>query len=524
MGREAFSSIKPDRLSGFPSRFPGWGKGFGAFPWGEETPWGAPDGGAFRRNRRLIWRFLSVPIFWKVLGIGVLVAALFGTVTLWQTHTITSRILRRNLEQRTLELTRSLSVQLENPLATGNEPAIHWQLLHYLANFPEVRYIVVRDWRGRVVDYTFPKGIPGMLLKTYPPSAQSPGLLRLFSSPDGLLFDAVFPILGKPGGQVEVALTDKAMVGDLSLLSRSVVWTLLFCVVVGTGLAWGLTKILTRPLHLLDQAARTVGEGEFSTGAEVFYGDEVGRLAATFNQMTASLREYRREILEKEKNRLFLLDKIVRAQEEERRAISRELHDQMGQSLSAVLMALQSGCRYRAEPQSRCDAMQDRIKDLIEEVRRLAWNMRPSILDDYGLDSALARYAEETSRQSGVHIDYQYLGPTDSPRLPGQVETTCYRIVQEAVANVLRHAKASRVSLVVIRNRDHITLLVEDNGRGFNAGAAQRDGFHCLGLTGMKERAGLIGGACIVESAEGKGTVVRVQIPLQEAVPCPSVS
>ena len=104
------------------------------------------------------------------------------------------------------------------------------------------------------------------------------------------------------------------------------------------------------------------------------------------------------------------------------------------------------------------------------------------------------------------------------------METTCYRITQEAVANVLRHAKASRVSLLVIRNRDHVTLLVEDNGRGFDAGAAQRDGFHCLGLTGMKERAGLIGGVCIIESQEGKGTVVRVQIPLQEAAPCPSVS
>jgi signal transduction histidine kinase len=482
-----------------------------------------------QRLQRLTRRLLSVPIFWKVLGIGVLVAALFGTVTLWQTHTMTSRILQRDLGQHTLEVARSLSIELERPLLTDDILAIQWQLNRYLKMFPEVRYIVVRDSEGNVEGHTFHNGVPQSLREAYPVSVAPTGLLRIFSSPEGPLFDAVYPILGNQAGQVELALTNKSILGDISLLSRSVVWTLLFCVVVGTGLAWGLTEILARPINFLDRAARTVGQGEFSAHAEVFYEDEIGRLATTFNEMTANLRKYRQEILEKEKNRLSLLDKIVRAQEEERRTISRELHDQVGQSLSALLLEFHSGCQKKANSEcicvGRCLALEEKLRAMIEEVRRLAWNMRPSILDDYGLDSALARYAEEMSRQSGIPIDYQCLRPPEGHRLPWQVETTCYRIAQEAVVNAIRHSAAARASIIVVWNHDAMTLLVEDNGRGFDSGAAVHDGLHNLGLTGMRERAGLIGGSCIVESQLGKGTVVRVQIPLrEEGVPCLSVS
>ena len=156
------------------------------------------------------------------------------------------------------------------------------------------------------------------------------------------------------------------------------------------------------------------------------------------------------------------------------------------------------------------------MRGLIEEVRRLAWNMRPSILDDYGLDSSLARYAEEMTQQSGINVDYQYLGPPERPRLPGHIETTFYRIAQEAITNVVRHSAATRASIVVVYQPGTVTLLVEDNGRGFKTDVVAQDGLHSLGLTGIRERAGLLGGSCVVESEIGKGTVVRIQIPLEK--------
>ena len=469
-----------------------------------------------RPHHGFIRRVLSVPIFWKVLGIGMVVAILFGSVTFWQSRTSTLKILHRNLTQRSLELARSLAVQVELPLLIDNTVYIQEILAHYMETIPDIRYIVVHDTTGKIVAHTFRQGVPESLLKaeTIPPGQES--LSRVFTNSNGLLFDTVYPILQNQAGELEVALTDQSAVGQLSMLSRAILWTLVFCVVVGIGLAWALTYVLTLPLHSLDQAAHTLGEGKFSAKSEVFYDDEIGRLASTFNQMASNLEKYRQEILEKEKTRLFLLDKIVRAQEEERRTISRELHDQMGQSLSAILFSLQSESKSGDDPPGRHKPLEVKLRGLIGDVQKLAWNMRPSILDDYGLDSSLARYAEEMSRQLGITVDYQYLGPPNHPRLPEHVETTLYRITQEAITNVARHAAATRASIVVIHQLDNVTLLVEDNGRGFKTDATAKDGLHSLGLTGMKERAGLLGGTCVVESEVGKGTAVRIQIPLEK--------
>ena len=147
-------------------------------------------------------------------------------------------------------------------------------------------------------------------------------------------------------------------------------------------------------------------------------------------------------------------------------------------------------------------------------MHRLAWGMRPSILDDYGLDSALARHIEEVSRHSGLEIDYNYTGPENAERLPLRIEVCLFRIAQEAITNIQRHSGASHGSVVVLRQQHDITLLVEDNGRGFEPSVLFKKGDRCLGLVGMRERAALLGGKVVIESVPGKGTTIRVTIPI----------
>ena len=152
---------------------------------------------------------------------------------------------------------------------------------------------------------------------------------------------------------------------------------------------------------------------------------------------------------EKEKARLSLLDQIVQAQEEERNSIARELHDQVGQSLAALLLAIESNIpREELSPKARTE-LAGKLRELSEEIHRLAWGMRPSILDDYGLDSALSRYTAEMASASGVAIDYQFSGPPGLGRLPSRAEVTLYRIAQEAVTNIVSHAQATRASVVL---------------------------------------------------------------------------
>jgi signal transduction histidine kinase len=150
--------------------------------------------------------------------------------------------------------------------------------------------------------------------------------------------------------------------------------------------------------------------------------------------------------------------------------------------------------------------------------------MRPPILDDFGLDSALERLVEELSDYSGVAIDYQYTSPPDSVRLPSRVEVTLYRIAQEAITNVVRHSKSDRASLVVLQQHDDVVLLVEDHGCGFEPAEVRGGNGAHLGIMGMKERATLLGGTCAVESVPGTSTTVRIRIPIVEPTECPSAS
>jgi signal transduction histidine kinase len=151
----------------------------------------------------------------------------------------------------------------------------------------------------------------------------------------------------------------------------------------------------------------------------------------------------------------------------------------------------------------------------MRDIHRLAWELRPAALDDFGLEMALRRYADEWAALSGVPVDFHSRGMT-ARRLAPELETTLYRITREALTNVFRHAKARRVSVLVERRPERVSLIVEDDGQGFDAAAtlAASTTPGKLGLLGMQERATLAGGSLEIESSPGAGTTVFVRVPL----------
>lgn len=249
--------------------------------------------------------------------------------------------------------------------------------------------------------------------------------------------------------------------------------------------------------------------------------DEIGQLARSFEEMARRLRDSFRELEEKERIRISLLQRLVRTQEEERKTLSRELHDRLGQSLSALLLFSRtafSGDRVDpAELERRRNDFEERIRSLIEQVHRLAWKMRPSILDDYGLEKALERFVEETSKASGIPIDFQQTASNGAGRLPHWLETTLYRVAQEGISNLVRHSEATQASVVLIRNPSNVTLIIEDNGVGFVPDKVVPTSRQGLGLAGMRERVRECSGSLDIESARLKGTTLRVRIPLEHS-------
>lgn len=234
----------------------------------------------------------------------------------------------------------------------------------------------------------------------------------------------------------------------------------------------------------------------------------------------AMLRVEMAERLRVEQDRQELLRRLVIAQEEERRRISRELHDQMGQQLTAIMMGLKTLGNTSYGRQSTLDTLQQ-LQNLTDQVARevhsLAWELRPPGLDDLGLQAALYNYFDEWAKRTRVMVEFHSSG-FEGERLPSALETTIYRIAQEALTNVVKHSGADQVSFLVERVAGQIVTVIEDNGKGFDVEQSTATAIQQgkLGLLGMRERTQLLGGTLAIESSPGSGTSVYVRIPVEE--------
>ncbi len=206
------------------------------------------------------------------------------------------------------------------------------------------------------------------------------------------------------------------------------------------------------------------------------------------------------------------LRRVVEGQELERRRLARELHDETGQALTSILLGLKrvEGAKTKDDARALAGELRGQIVETLQSVRRLAVELRPKALDDFGLVPALENLADAFGGDSGIAIDVE--ANLDETRLPAEVETALYRIVQEALTNVAKHSKAEHVSVVVTRRDGTVTVVVEDDGRGFGSAGGDSGG---LGLVGMKERVGLLGGRLAIESTEGSGTTIVAEVPLR---------
>ena len=219
-----------------------------------------------------------------------------------------------------------------------------------------------------------------------------------------------------------------------------------------------------------------------------------------------------------EASRMHLLQRLVTAQEEEQRRLSRELHDQTGQSLAALLLGLKSiedSNQLREAARLRLRQLQELTNQLARDVHRLASNLRPPALDDLGLHTALTNYVEEWSERTKIRADLHSNGLMKE-RLPRQIETAVYRIVQEALTNVVKHANAQNVSVILEYRGNRVQAIIEDDGSGFDTESvvSTRNGTGRLGLLGMQERVALVDGQLNIESTPASGTTVIVHIPV----------
>jgi PAS domain S-box-containing protein len=234
---------------------------------------------------------------------------------------------------------------------------------------------------------------------------------------------------------------------------------------------------------------------------------------AELARVNTSLRAEMGERERAERAHTELLTRLVFAQEDERRRIAREMHDQFGEQLTALSLRigmLKIACGDRADLGEQIEALEAVAGQLDLDVDHLVWELRPTALDDLGLRAALANYLQVWSKRVNISAGLHASGLLDD-RLSSDAETTLYRIAQEALTNVAKHAQAANVDVILERRSDHVLLIVEDNGVGFDPADARTTG-QGFGLLGMQERAALMGATLQIESAPGKGTTILVRM------------
>ncbi len=268
-------------------------------------------------------------------------------------------------------------------------------------------------------------------------------------------------------------------------------------------------QIAFRPLMDLGKVMKRVQSGERTLRASLTGVDpEADQLARTFNTMLEAIDETNR----------VRASQIIKAQEQERKRIARELHDETSQVLTSLLISLAvlEESITTQEARDRITETRQLAHQTLRAIRNLSIDLRPSALDDLGLLPALRWYVKEYQQKTNIEVEFHTTGFKDRERLSPEMETALYRVVQESLTNVAKHAQAHKVTIMLREEADAVNATITDDGRGFDVEEIQKmgDQDRGLGLVGMQERALLLDGTVTIESGHEHGTFVNVHIPL----------
>jgi signal transduction histidine kinase len=454
----------------------------------------------------------AVSIRGKILGIVLGFILLLGVGVTIQARYALTATMTAQLAEQSISVSRDLAARSTDLILLNDLLGIHDLLAETIANNPNIRYAFLMDAQGQVIAYTFEGGFPLDLISINSVQTGEHHHTVLIQTDEGYVWDTAVPILEGKVGTARIGLSDASVRAAVSTLTAQLILTIVLVSITGVLVAVFLTWILTRPIISLAHATKAVAKGDFSPRVPRWANDEIGDLAESFNTMTEELARTDELRKEREVLRRQLLEKVITTQEDERRRIARELHDSTSQNLTSLIVGLrvmETNCSQCASISKATD-LRDVASKTLDEVHDLSMRLRPRVLDDLGLSAALERTVSEWQTRYKIPVD---IAIQLDGRLPGDIETAIYRIIQETLTNIARHARAKSASILVERYRDMVRAIVEDDGVGFDA--KENNGERHLGLLGMRERAELLNGTVTIESSFEHGTSVFIEIPLQ---------
>ncbi len=456
--------------------------------------------------------FKSARIRTKMVGLVLVVILSLTLVNLFAVRSTLESALADQLEESAISITRDVASRSTDFILTNNLYALHRLTQDTLINNEDLRYVFFLDSQGNIMTHTFTEGVPAELLEANYLAADQQFNLKTFQTEEGVLRDVAAPVFDEQGEIVRIGVLDHSLQRALLASTRQMVVSSTITFIVAGFFVYLLTTITTiKPINALLNKVQAVSQGDLSAQVSVNTGDELSELADAFNAMTKSLDEAQR-------SRNSLMKRMISSQEDVRRRVARELHDETGQTLATLLISLRliEEAEHTEELQVKTAEFRKLLLHSLDNVRLLAWEMSPIPLADLGLRAALEELLQKYSQKEGWKVEKEFKR-VDRLNISSEQETTVYRVMQEALTNAAKHAEASEISVSLDCSNDlEIIAIFKDNGKGFDPLTLNKVELRksSIGLASMEERISAVGGTLSIDTYPGEGTTIVCRIPL----------
>ena len=461
----------------------------------------------------ILKKFYNVSLRIKVIGLVIFATLLLGLPVIYFVNINFSRQNNMQLKLMSLAIGKQLSSQSVNYILEDNFYALEKLLKSSIKSDHDVVYAFIENKKGEVIASTFDGGFPADLLKVKSFNPKSLSAVKIKTN-EGLVYDTAVPILRGRLGTVRVGISTKRSSMLLYSLIRSIIIVMIFAAVLAIILSSSIAWWVMTPIVKLSEAFNKVKSGSYDIKLDIKRDDEIGMLARDFNKMAVSLKKADEERMENDNLRKNFINNVIKAQEEERKRIAKDLHDQFAQMLAyiKIRIGLLKNLNNIEEARESVAQISEELTNALDVVRNIARSLMPGILEEMGLVCAVTSYIDDINKKSlNFKVDFYSDYDIKNKRFDQNIEINVYRIIQEALSNVILHSHSNYAKINLGIAEGKIIGSVEDYGTGFNYGLISKDS---LGIFGMTERAKLLGGDLKIESKTGAGTLINFYIPL----------
>ena len=461
----------------------------------------------------ILKKFYNVSLRIKVIGLVIFATLLLGLPVIYFVNIDFSRQNNMQLKLMSLAIGKQLSSQSVNYILEDNFYALEKLLKSSIKSDHDVVYAFIENKKGEVIASTFDGGFPADLLKVNSFNSKSLSAVKIKTN-EGLVYDTAVPILRGRLGTVRVGISTKRSNMLLYSLIRSIIIVMIFAAVLAIILSSSIAWWVMTPIVKLSEAFNKVKSGSYDVKLDIKRDDEIGMLARDFNKMAISLKKADEERMENDNLRKNFINNVIKAQEEERKRIAKDLHDHFAQMLAyiKIRIGLLKNLNNIEEARESIVQISEELTNALDVVRNIARSLMPGILEEMGIVCAVTSYIDDINKKSlNFKVDFYSDYDIKNKRFDQNIEINVYRIIQEALSNVILHSNSNYAKINLGIAGGKIIGSVEDFGTGFNYGLISKDS---LGIFGMTERAKLLGGDLKIESKTGAGTLINFYIPL----------